>query len=661
MEAKVDNWFIPQWVKIVITIFAFSIGIILILSIFSAQQALSGISTKWVRVVSSGLVLLFASVTVAFWFFPNHRFTLFVYWLIRVFRDQIWLFGLLGIVYLVTVRIPVFSLRGGIPFINLILLFLMGLLVQPVTPGDIPFSWMKRILTFWSRLTEGINSTPRAILSVVVALLPILIICSVIYFGLSARLSDYGPYSFWNDETGYWVWIRSFSQAGFNAGYNAPNELIAQAPFNHYGEGSPFYIYFYGAVARLVGWFPALPIFINFVLLAVVLVLFIHSMKLEPVQIIWIGLITILTWPILVYLPMTTHETLNQVIGFILAIVFFRLLTRREHISVPAKIGFVFLIYVATLVRLSWGLLLVPVLFYSLDGRVFRRVVLALLLGLGLFVSAIMVTNYLVPPTNNSILLNIRGSVTEGPQILVHYISNQFRLMFKFRELNPNIAVMLQIAVIFGWSMIRLASLIRSKRSITSILESHIVFNIYTVASLAAAGLLFYIQEGFYRTFTPSLLLVYLLLAAKKDYRLLISILTINIVFFHSYMTFYAHVGDAEIIRSDYTRGFSERPQLESEIKNWIAFDETTQNPWCNTLLIPLHYYDFRLTAVPAGIGISYIEEIDSIKTPLKSKYLLFDQDSYEALADRLNVRLLESLSIGDLYYNQDSNCESSY
>jgi hypothetical protein len=82
-------------------------------------------------------------------------------------------------------------------------------------------------------------------------------------------------------------------------------------------------------------------------------------------------------------------------------------------------------------------------------------------------------------------------------------------------------------------------------------------------------------------------------------------------------------------------------------------------NPWCNTLLIPLDYYDHRLTVVPPGIGISFIAgDYWAIKTPVKSKYLLFDQEIYEQLGDDLNVKLLESSSIGDLYYNLDSGCE---
>jgi hypothetical protein len=341
-----------------------------------------------------------------------------------------------------------------------------------------------------------------------------------------------------------------------------------------------------------------------------------------------------------------------------LAIVFFRLLADRERLSLPVRVLFVVLVFLSALIRLSWGLLLIPVVFYCLNGSLLRRILLAALLGAGLYVAALLFTSYLVPPTNNSILQNLRGSLTTGPQVLVEYISRQLTQMFKLRQLTPNIAVVLQILIIFGWNLVRLVRMVRSKISVHSILQSRAVLDMYNVASLAAAGFLFYIQMGFYRTFTPTLLIVYLLQAAKKDYRPLTILLVINLLFFHSYMTFFYGIGDAGIIRSDYTTQGSERPQVQLELEKWIAFDEATQNPWCNTLLIPLDFYDSRLTMVPAGIGISYVLDIDTLQTPLKSKYLLLDQNTYDALGGRLHAMKLSSLSIGDLYYNRDSGCD---
>jgi hypothetical protein len=119
-------------------------------------------------------------------------------------------------------------------------------------------------------------------------------------------------------------------------------------------------------------------------------------------------------------------------------------------------------------------------------------------------------------------------------------------------------------------------------------------------------------------------------------------------------------MGTDRLIRDDFAKEFPQHASLQSKFEEWIVFDTATSNPWCNTLLIPLAYYDHRLTIVPPGIGVSFITEDWVIKTPVKSKYLLFDQDTYERFADRLNVKLLGSTSIGNLYYNLDSGCSAN-
>lgn len=657
IAAGTDDWLIPLWVKAAVTFFAFSGVAIFVLSLLSEQKTLFGLPAGVITSAALGLVLFSIPIVIAFWSFPQSALVLFLYWLIRFFREQICILALLGIVYLMAVRAAPFSVRGGIPTLNLILLFVMALFVQPLGPDRFPLPWLKRFFTLFEKLIGRINSVPTWVLSAVVVFLPIALVCATIYFGLHASLQDYGPYSSWEDETAYWLRLRSFSQVGLNVGYNSPNELIAPAAFNRYGEGSPLYIYFYGSIARLTGWSSYLPILINFVILALAIFLFIYFAKLEPPQIIFTGLIAVLTWPILAYLPMTTHETLNQAIGFILAIVFLKLLTTREQVSLPARISFVALVYVAALIRLSWGLLLIPVLFYALDGKVFRRAFFAVLLGLGLYVSAASITNYLVPPINNSIFLTLQDSLMRGPQVFAERIADQFSQMFRSGKLNANIAVMFQIVIVLGWSTIRLARLIKSRLSLASILQSRTVFDIYNMATLALTGLVFYLQSGFSRTFAPSLLIVYLLQAARKDYKFLGTLLALNLAFFYSYMG--ADAGASRIIRADFTTEFPQRASLQSKFEKWIVFDSTAENPWCNTLLIPLDYYDHRLTVVPPGIGISFIAgDYWAIKTPVKSKYLLFDQETYEQLGDDLNVKLLESSSIGDLYYNLDSGCE---
>jgi hypothetical protein len=660
-EAGTNNWLIPLWVKAAVTFFAFSAGGIFILSLFSEQKTLFGLSAGLITAISLGLVLFFIPIVIAFWFFPHSAPVLFLYWLIWFFRVQICIFALLGVVYLITVRAGPFSLRGGIPAISLFLILVMTLFIQPLGSERYPLPWLERFFTLLKKFANRIYSVPTWILSTLAAFLPILIVCAIIYLGLDASLSDYRPYSAWNDETAYWLQIRSISHVGFNVGYSVPNEFVAPAAFNRYALGTPFYIYIYGSIARLTGWSPQLPILINFVILALAIFLFAYFTKLDSLQIVFTGLTAIVTWPILMYLPMTTHEPLNQAIGFMIAAVFFVLLTDRERVQPLTRVSFVLFVYLATLIRLSWGLLLIPVVFYSLNGKIFRRVFFAMLLGLGLYISATLITNYLVPPGINSIFLTLKDSLVHGPQILAKRIFDQFAQMFRYGTFNANIAIMFQIAIILGWNIIRLARMIKSKLSIASILESRTVFDIYNMGTLAFAGLTFYLQSGFHRTFAPPILLVCLLQAAKKDYKFLATLLVLNIALFFAYMG--PGTGASRVMKDDFGAEFAESAALQATFEKWIVYDPTAQNPWCNTLLVPVSYYDRRLTVTPPGLGISYFSDDPSIiqsgtiKTPPKSKYLFFDKITYASLAADLNVKLLESSPLGDLYYNLDSGC----
>jgi hypothetical protein len=655
-QAEKADWSVPLSVKVVVTFFMLNAWVVLVLSFLSDQKTLFGLSAGLVTSMSLGLVLLTIPIVLAFWFFPHSAFVLFLYWAIRFFREQVFIFALLGMLYLIAIRAEPLSIRGGIPAMNLVVLSVMAALVPPLGTDRFPLVCLRQLFTRLEKITSRLHTVPIWALRAAAALLPIAIVYVMITLGLNASLRDYRPYSSWEDETAYWLRIRSFAHVGLNAGYNSPNELTARATFNRYGEGSPLYIYLYGSIARFVGWTPYLPILINWGLLAAAILTFTYFTRLDPPQTAVTGLIAILTWPVLSYLPLTTHETLNQAIAFILAIGFLKLLARRDRGSLLSRVLFIAFVYVAALVRLSWGLLLIPAIFYSLRGTPWSRALLAVVLGIGLYVTTILITGYLLPPETNSIFSTILESLNRGPQVLAERFADQFSQMFRARRLTTSIAVMFQIAVIIGWSVLRLVRLVQERWSMSAILQSRTVFDIYTMSTLVLTGIVFYLHAGFARTFTPSILLVCLLQVGRKDYRFLGTLLALNVVFFVLHLG--PQAGASRIIRADFTTDFPEQASLQSTLEKWIFFDPAARNPWCNTLLVPLAYYDRRLTLVPPGIGISFVAEEYPIKTPLHSKYLLFDEETYARFDNQLNVRLLEPSQFGILYYNLDSGCE---
>jgi hypothetical protein len=233
--------------------------------------------------------------------------------------------------------------------------------------------------------------------------------------------------------------------------------------------------------------------------------------------------------------------------------------------------------------------------------------------------------------------------------------------MFRFQEFTPNMAVILQMGLIGVWSSRRVRDLVKANHSLTSIMGNDAIFEFYTVSSLLIAGFTFYIQMGFYRTFTPAILMIFLLMIARRDYRHLVTLLTINILFVNSYMFFYARIGDFEIVRSDYSTAAPALSEIGAQIDEFVAYDPKAKNPWCNTVLIPLNFYDWRIMMFPPGFGVSYIpKKIETLQFPIRSRYAFLDDPAYEALKDGTILIRLASTQLGTLYLNEETDCSKT-
>lgn len=378
-----DEWAVPFWLKMLATGFALGNCGIFIHACSTSQDTLFDIPIAIVLTLSLSLIIISLPVCLVFLLYPNHAPSLFFYWVLRNIREQISVIALVGILYLIAIRTPFFSLRGGLSFGALLVMFIVGWFLSPIDWQSLPHPALDFIFQKFRKISDGVERIPAWIVSGVVAVAPVVAVCIGIYVVFDSRLAAYGPYSFWNDEISYWVWLRSFIYSGFNSGYNAPNELVSTFEFSRYGEASPFYLYIYGLPAKLTGWFTAFPVLINFLMLTSSILVFLRMVKLDNKQVIFGGLAILFTWPVLLFLPITTHETLNQAIGIVLIAILIPLLREGEKINARFRLAILGFVYLATLVRLSWGLMLIPVLYYCLNGSLWRRIVLAIVLGGG--------------------------------------------------------------------------------------------------------------------------------------------------------------------------------------------------------------------------------------------------------------------------------------
>ena len=651
-ETKVYNSPISTWFKILIISWVICQWGLLCHLFLVRTKSYYGIPYLVIFYALIGLVFIFTSIAIAICFFSQSKLAAIAYQIFRYLRGAILLIAAITLLQLIKINVHLFSINGMILYIIIILPAIMTIFVQPIAKEQSLFSrYYNRILEFEKYFNEKTKAIPGWLISALIAILPIIIICAIIYWGFGAKLSDFRPYT-WNDQTSYWIWVRSFSKYSFNVGYNVGNEWPAPAAFNHYGEGSPMYVYLYGFIAKLVGWSPQLPILINFCLIAIAIYWFTRALKLDSFQIVLTGLVALLFWPILIFLPTSSQETLNQVIGITLAITFYKLLFRNETVKPHLKLIFILFLLFASITRLSWALLFIPLIFLCSDGKLFRKIILSAIFGPIFILGSILITKYLVPPWGNSILSTL-GQVREiGPQVFLTYFSNQIGQLAN--ESNyPSLIVLLELLIILGWSFQKIWKHTRSKPISKDSNIALNIFNAYNVTSIILGGLLVYLVPGYFRVFIPPLLVVVLLQIAEKDFTPVLVLFGISILFLTVPMLqcFDAWKGDFHPIDSQIV-------QSQDVINENVVFDTTTNNMWCNTLLLPVDNYDYRVMLIPPGIGVSHLSAwLPLPEYPLKSKYLLFDQDFYQTIRDKLHVELLASLPVGDLYYNLDSGC----
>ena len=495
------------------------------------------------------------------------------------------------------------------------------------------------------------------LLTIFIALLPTLITLSILGGIFKVNIADFRP-RIWHDHGGYWHWARSFSEYGFDVGYNGFDEAVAPAEFNHYAENGPFYQMIYGGIGKVFGWSDALPIYINMGLLGIALMIFMRTVKLNTKQMLHIGLLMILLLPILLYLTTSMHESLNQAIAIIIASIFYLLYEKKEGIGALQKTFFILFLFIAALIRLSWAILFLPLFFMILEGKLLKKLFLSLILSALLGYAILQISSYLMPPAGNIIFDLLRDSLENGFYVFSAHIKEQLNNLF-FREKNRmDLIVTLEAVILAIWNLFYLVGMIRKKLSSTTIFQSQPFFNFYNLLVPLGMGVVFYLVNGFHRIFIPHILISALLLIASKKY------IPIYVLLFFGILTSQPFINKYKATPANFLPDSKEFVDSRALLEQHVFFDTETDNPWCNTLLVPAHEYYNYVTMVPAGIGVSPIISPENLKYPLKSKYILLDAKTLARNVyvkyfpmEKLDLELLDSLPHTELYYNHASGC----
>ena len=159
------------------------------------------------------------------------------------------------------------------------------------------------------------------------------------------------------------------------------------------------------------------------------------------------------------------------------------------------------------------------------------------------------------------------------------------------------------------------------------------------------------------RFIAPYFLLIFSLLVIKKRYFFVIIFILINLLISPASIALTTYP-----IGNNFTYSNEKIYTMKQIMDQSIRYDARQTNAWCNTILVPITLYDYRISQIPAGIGISYVlnnNGVDKIAFPIKSKYvLLTTQQSNEldqALLDQLEI--LAKFPDSILFINNNAVC----
>lgn len=501
----------------------------------------------------------------------------------------------------------------------------------------------------------------RWIVIVLVAAAPALLLTALV--SRKAPLSSFQPY--YNDEISNWHQILTFKEAGFQGGYYTLNENVPRAAFSHYYTYGPWYPMLYGTIARVTGWDYATGIYVNAALVAIAIVLFCISLRLDIIQIVAVGLFTCTFWAFLYYLFSMYQESVNHAFAIGAAFCFYHLIQTRERTSRRFQTGALLYLLTASLFRTSWAVLILP--FFALTSRPSWRGWLGTVLkSVALVAVILVVSDYVSAPGNNSIfkvLGNFSTSFSTGLGATSAYFLDNLRNYLDIGRKYPLQQIqtiqtlgLILIFVAAGVLFYRRGVIKGQKEGTDRFWE--MAFQAFNLLGIVLASLTLYlVGTGDYRVISTHLMLTGLLLIAYKRYRILALVVVGNLLFTLPFLSTYR----GEVIAKSFLSSEANIAAFGEASQSALSYMSDAPNPWCNTLLFNLLNYVPELNAVPGGIGLSFYYKVDDPVLKFKSHYVLLspeDMAKLGRLPNAPNLRLLTNTALGGLYENLDSDCQ---
>ena len=479
---------------------------------------------------------------------------------------------------------------------------------------------------------------------------------------IGSEISAYVP-DYPNDLPGYWHVTATFVQHGFDGGYYGADEQVgstAASKLDLHGAAIPV---IFGSIGRIAGWGMSTAIWCNLAFLALALLIFMGDRGRGAKEGVAIGLVVCTAWSVLLNIPSTFPETLNQSLGLVFAALVATILRNRNPVTARRLILIVLFLCGASMVRVSWALLFVPVFILAGWTRPLREKFCLAALGLvaiGLCYKAFWL---IAPPGENSVT-SFFGAFVVDPLSGQMWSALVDRTLLRWSDfMMPEYGNWMEIAQ--AWQMVLLMAfaLMKLLSPRTESGKSHgwfelsakeAFFHLFNLGMMILAGLLTYIPSGFARVFSTPYVLSMALLVAYRRFGLVVVILLVGMVGVPSFLHNY------ESLRHNFTIDREKLDGYGKVFSGTIKFQKDAGSDWCNSLVVTVPLYDSRVLMIPAGIGINWIRGIPYGRLPYLSRYLLLDRSLFEALAPDYPMRVLADFPDSVLALNERSpiHCE---
>lgn len=494
-------------------------------------------------------------------------------------------------------------------------------------------------------------------LSILVCLLPTLMTLTLVHYSLDSDITNFVPDT-WNDQTGYWIMMNSMHHVGFKGGLYSLFENTAAIEEIRFSVHGPGYFMTVWPFTLLFGWNATTPIYLNFLFIGLAILIFLWQIRGTFQQILLTGAVVATFHPLLLYLSTSSQESFHQAIAIVLAgLLGYQL--QGGQFAKWQKVLIIILLLWVSYIRSSWLIVLLPMLFLFAEKRGFFAGLKAISFTAVATIAILVIFANTSTPGGHSVIgrsENLVESPIEG-------------LRGFSEELQSNIQTSLQVSItrqtslasLYGQMVFFLAAMVvlavRAKFKPhqgvppTQLFESS--FHWYSLIAVMVSSYLLYLPSGYYRIWGLMFLLSVMVAISQRHWVLVagvvvIHLITMTVFLDQEYHDWYSNFHyDLDTLRADQT-----------VVADYITYQADADSFWCNSLYLPVQYYNIRTLAIPPGIGISTLLPAKE----MRSFYIVAENHQQFTLWAE-TYRLTDwayagTLPIGELYYNYSSPCQ---